>query len=143
MTETTRFNADARVNLRSKDTRPQALEREIGLERAIPLVLKTAVISAAIFFVIGVVCGLKLARRSASREMSPSSQHSEATHTDSPAEGTGSSYPTGSSLPLSAYRPEAEDVARHWERETGQAASERDVQMIQSIMKAVEDTEKR
>jgi hypothetical protein len=40
---------------------------------------------------------------------------------------------------IDEYKPAAEDVARHWARETGQPTSSEDTLLIQSIMKVVDD----
>jgi len=41
--------------------------------------------------------------------------------------------------PIDAYRPEADDVARHWENETGKPISRSDVETIQWLMKTIDD----
>lgn len=59
----------------------------------------------------------------------------------SPQNSSYSSSSYSGKRPFESYQAEAEDVAKHWEQETGQRMSDYDVKTIQGIIKVVDDEE--
>jgi hypothetical protein len=127
-------------------------------EKAFSLIQVIRIMSVVVLvtFIIGTVFGLKIGSGSrniknygASNEnknfYDKSSTYEEVNSTPRSVDAYSSqSVPSGSSTyqgrhSIDEYKPAAEDVARHWERETGQPTSDEDVRFIQSMMKVVDD----
>jgi len=123
-------------------------------------VLKVMSVVILITFIIGTVFGLKIGGSSKNNEQQVSDSTFEtseehdrffgtSTESEEPKRSdygyTGqSTTPQRSSSNTGRYavdedKPAAEDVARHWARETGQPTSDSDVRLIQAIMKTVDD----
>ena len=127
-------------------------------EKAFSLVQLIKIMSVVVLvtFILGTVFGLKagsgsknndnyetsnehnnfFGESSSSEEVDSTPQRFE-TYSSQPAASGGSTHQGRHSF--DEYKPAAEDVARHWERETGQRTSDEDVRFIQSVMKVVDD----
>jgi hypothetical protein len=139
-----------------KSTPPPIPRRGDTKRYSLNQVIGALVVAIFVTFIFGTIFGLKIGSRpnraatSATRSAEAQDEgvgYSSATTT--PITQQSRSYSTGSGStgytgkhPIEAYRPEAEDVARHWEKETGQKMSEGEVETFQWLMKTIEDKER-